>query len=76
MISVNKAKENCVTADSKRRKERSMENGIENLTMGAPELAKHSTVSFSLEGWPAAAVLISLPASVVAIYAIKAFAHC
>ncbi|MCH3999344.1 MAG: hypothetical protein LKF15_03100 [Lachnospiraceae bacterium] len=53
-----------------------MENGIENLTMGAPELAKHSTVSFSLEGWPAAAVLISLPASVVAIYAIKAFAHC
>jgi hypothetical protein len=66
----------CIIADCKRRKEGNMENGIENLTMGAPELAKHSTVSFSLEGWPAAAVLISIPASVVAIYAIRAFAHC
>lgn len=53
-----------------------MENVVENLTMGAPELAKHSTVNFSLAGWPAAAVLISIPASVVAIYAIRAVAHC
>ena len=53
-----------------------MENGIENLTLGAPELAKHSTVNFSLTGWPAAVALMSIPAAVVAVYAIKAFAHC
>lgn len=53
-----------------------MENGIENLTMGAPELAKHSTVNVSLIGWPAAVALMSIPAAVVAVYAIKAFAHC
>lgn len=53
-----------------------MENGIENLTMGALELAKHSTVNVSLTGWQAAAVMMTIPAAVVAVYAIKAFAHC
>lgn len=51
-----------------------MENSLKNLTQGAPDLAKNSTVHFSLEGWPAAAVLISIPASVVLVYAIKTFA--
>ena len=34
-----------------------------------------SSLSFSLSGWPAAATLISIPASVVLVYAIKEFAH-
>ena len=36
-----------------------------------PELAKNSTISFRLEGWPAAAVLISIPTAVVIMYAIR-----
>lgn len=51
-----------------------MENSLNNLTQSAPELAKNSTVIFCLEGWPAAAVLISIPASIVLVCAIKAFA--
>lgn len=51
-----------------------MEKSIENLTEGAPELAKHSSVSFKLEGWPAVAVLMSIPVSLVYIFAIKALA--
>lgn len=51
-----------------------MESSFNNLTQGVPELAKNSTVTFYLEGWPAAAVLISIPASFVLVYAIKAFA--
>ena len=35
--------------------------------------AKHSSLSFSLGGWPAAVTLISIPTSVVLIYAIKVF---
>lgn len=50
-----------------------MENSLNNLTQGVHELAKHSTISFSLEGWPAA-VLISIPATVVIVYAIRAIA--
>ena len=45
----------------------------ENLTQSALEVAKHSSISISLSGWPAA-TLISIPTSVVLIYAIKAFA--
>lgn len=52
-----------------------MENEIENLTMGVTELARHTTVNFSLTGWPAAVALMSIPAAVVAVYAIKVFAH-
>lgn len=51
-----------------------MENSLEYLTQGAPYLAKNSTVSFKLDGWPAAAVLMSIPTSLVVIFAIKAFA--
>ncbi|MPN04694.1 hypothetical protein SDC9_151939 [bioreactor metagenome] len=50
----------------------SMESCLNNLTQSVPEFAKNSTVTFSLEGWPAAAVLISIPASLVLIYTIKA----
>ncbi len=46
----------------------------ENLTQSALEVAKHSSISISLSGWPAAATLISIPTSVVLIYAIRAFA--
>ena len=46
----------------------------ENLTQSALEVAKHSSISVSLSGWPAAATLISIPTAVVLIYAIKAFA--
>lgn len=45
----------------------------ENWAQSASEVAKHSSLSFSLSGWPAAAVLIFIPTSVVLIYAIKAF---
>jgi hypothetical protein len=45
----------------------------DNLSIGALELAKRSTLSFSLEGWPAAMVLMSIPLSVVLIYGIKSF---
>lgn len=38
------------------------------------EIAKHSSFSFSLSGWPAAVTLISIPVSVVLIYGIKTFA--
>ncbi|WP_166432515.1 hypothetical protein [Lacrimispora amygdalina] len=48
-----------------------MENSLNNLTQGVPELAKNSTVTFCLEGWLAAAVLISIPASLVLVYAKK-----
>ncbi len=51
-----------------------MENSLNNLTQGVHELAKHSTISFSIEGWPAAAVLISIPTTVVIVYAIRAIA--
>ena len=47
----------------------------ENWSQSASEVAKHSSLSFSLGGWPAAATLISIPASVVLVYAIKEFAH-
>lgn len=36
----------------------------ENLTQSALEVAKHSSISVSLSGWPAAATLISIPTSV------------
>lgn len=45
----------------------------ENWSQSVSEAAKNSSLSFSLNGWPAAAVLISIPTSVVLIYAIKAF---
>ena len=52
-----------------------MENTYsDNLSIGASELAKRSTLSFSLEGWPAAVALMSIPLSVVLIYGIKSFA--
>lgn len=51
------------------------ETANENWSQSASEVAKHSLLSFSLSGWPAAATLISIPASVVLVYAIKTFAH-
>lgn len=45
----------------------------ENWAQSAAEIVKNSTFSFSLEGWPAAAALISIPTAVVLIYAIKEF---
>lgn len=51
------------------------ETGYENWSQSASEVAKHSSLSFTLSGWPAAATLIAIPFSVVAIYAIKTFAH-
>lgn len=50
------------------------EKANENWSQSVSEVARHSSLSFSLSGWPAAATLISIPASVVLIYAIKAFA--
>jgi hypothetical protein len=47
---------------------------VDNLTYGASELAKRSSVSLSLSGWPAAFAIMSIPFSVVAIYAIKELA--
>jgi len=46
----------------------------DNLSIGALELAKRSTLFFSLEGWPAAVALMSISLSVVLIYGIKSFA--
>lgn len=45
----------------------------ENLTQGAVEVAKHSSFSFSLDGWPAATTLmtISLLAAGVIVYAMS-----
>lgn len=51
------------------------ETANENWSQSASEVAKHSLLSFSLNGWPAAITLISIPASVVLVYAIKTFAH-
>lgn len=45
----------------------------DNLSIGASELAKRSTLSFSLKGWPAAVTLVSIPVSVVLIYRIKGY---
>ena len=52
-----------------------MRNGItnENWSQSVSEIAKHSSLSFSLSGWPAAATLISIPTSIVVAYAIKSF---
>lgn len=50
------------------------ENTNKDWVQSASEVAKHSSLSFSLSGWPAAAVLISIPTSAVLIYAIKTFA--
>ena len=49
-----------------------MKNG--SWEQSASELAKHTSLSISLEGWPAAVTLISIPVSVVLICAIKTFA--
>lgn len=49
------------------------ETANENWSQSVSEVAKHSSLSFSLSGWPVAATLISIPTSVVLIYAIKAF---
>lgn len=46
----------------------------DNWSQSALEIAKHSSFSFSLKGWPAAFTLISLPTAVVLIYTIKIFA--
>lgn len=46
----------------------------ENWSQTASEIAKNSSFSFSLEGWPAAVTLISLPIAGVAIYAIRTLA--
>ena len=53
-----------------------MRNGTDygNLSQSVSEIAKHSSFSFTLTGWPAAATLISIPASFVLVYGIKAFA--
>lgn len=44
----------------------------ENWSQSVSEAAKNTSLSFSLNGWSAAAALISIPTAVVAIYAIKA----
>lgn len=46
----------------------------DKLTYGASELAKRSSVSVSLSGWPAAFAIMSVSLSFIAIYAIKEFA--
>ncbi|MCI7649686.1 MAG: hypothetical protein SO436_06255 [Oscillospiraceae bacterium] len=46
----------------------------DNLTYGASELAKRSSVSVSLSGWPVGFTIMSIPLSVVAIYALKELA--
>ena len=48
-------------------------NNVAVWSQSASEIARNSTLSFSLEGWPAAATLISIPLSVVAIYAINIY---
>lgn len=50
------------------------ETNYEDWPQSVSEVAKHSTLSFSLSGWPAAVTLMSIPASIVLIYGIKAFA--
>jgi len=56
------------------RKENFMNQMVsENWSQSVSEAAKNSSLSFSLNGWAAAAVLISIPTLVVLIYAIKAF---
>ncbi len=46
----------------------------ENMLQDALEITKEFKLSISLEGWPAAIVGISISASAVLIYAIKAYA--
>lgn len=50
------------------------ERTYENWSQSASEVAKNSSLSISLDGWPAAAALISIPTAVVLVYAIKTFA--
>lgn len=45
----------------------------EKWAQSASEVAKNSTFTFVLEGWPAAVTLTSVPMAVVLICAIKAF---
>lgn len=47
---------------------------VDNLTYGASELAKRSSISITLSGWPAAFAIMSIPLSVAVIYAIKELA--
>ncbi len=46
----------------------------DKLTYGVSELAKRINISVSLSGWPATFAIMSIPLSVVAIYAIKELA--
>ncbi|MDE6433594.1 MAG: hypothetical protein K2L07_05135 [Lachnospiraceae bacterium] len=46
----------------------------ENWSQIALEVAKHSLLSVSLSGWPAAVAVISISTSVVLIHAIDTFA--
>lgn len=49
------------------------EMACEKWSQSASEVAKNSTFTFALEGWPAAVTLTSVPMAIVLIYAIKAF---
>lgn len=48
-----------------------MDDYIENAAQGIPELARNTAISFHLEGWSTTVAFISIPVSVVAIYAIS-----
>ena len=50
------------------------ERTYENWSQSASEVAKNSSLSILLDGWPAVATLISIPTAVVLVYAIKTFA--
>ncbi len=50
------------------------ENINQNWSESTSAIAKNSSLSFTLSGWPAAVTLISIPISVVLIYGIKSFA--
>lgn len=50
-------------------------NNVDSWNQSASEIAKNSILSFSLEGWSAAATLISIPVAAVIIYAIKTLAY-
>ena len=48
-----------------------MENNLIQMADSIPALIKHTNLSISLKGWPAAVTAVALFGSCVAIYAIK-----
>lgn len=50
-----------------------MDNALDALSQSAPEIAKNTTASVHLEGWPAAIAFMSIPLSIAFCFAVHSY---